>query len=244
MKLQMTSQLRGRNRAGFSVVELAIGMVVLLVLVLGLTRSMVSLRSSTLTGSVDSQLQNMAETAMSSIVSDLRRSGFVAPGAAAYPYLFVDGAAQIPYAIHAHAPATHTALPGERDFGPNREIVFLQPLDADDRDPLTAVPTPDEIPDVDGNGDLVWDPVECSYVVVTGPDGINVLERRVNAGTPETIARNVERITFDDNTTSGFQVPLDAIRVRIWFRQRDAEGALHRYFSEAVVKLRNGVGVL
>jgi hypothetical protein len=35
-------------------------------------------------------------------------------------------------------------------------------------------------------------------------------------------------------------VPLRAIRVRIWLRERDSRGSLHRYFTEAVVKLRNG----
>lgn len=228
--------------SGFSVVELSIGVVVLLLLALGLAQSMDSLRSSTLTGSLDAELETMAEKAMGTIAADLKRSGFVAPTGTAFPYVFVDGAAQAPYAIHAHAPAVHTAVAGEPDFGPNHEIVFLQPLDADDRDPATIAPTPDGVPDVDGEGRLVWDAVEYSYVVVTGAGGVNVLQRRTNAGTPRTIAHSVERIAFDDNSSSGFQVPLDAIRVRIWFRERDSERALHRYFTEAVVKLRNGVG--
>lgn len=244
MKTLRTSRACCLDRAGFSVVELSIGMAVLLVLAVGLSQSMNSLRSSTITGSADSQLQTMGEKAMNSIVTDLKRSGFATPGPAAYPYLFDDGDALAPFALHAHPAATHIALAGDADFGVNREIVFVQPLDADDRDPLTVAPTPDGIPDVDGNGDLMWNPVEFSYVVVTGADGINVLERRVNAAVPKIIARNVERVAFDNNATSGFQVPMDAIRVRIWFRKRDGEGALHRYFSEAVVKLRNGDGLL
>jgi len=128
--------------------------------------------------------------------------------------------------------AVHTALPGESDFGPNHEIVFLQPLDAD----------ASGVPDIDVDGRLVWDSIEYSYVVVTGADGVNVLQRRSNGAAPKTIAKNVERIAFDDNASSGFQIPLDAVRVRIWFRERDSERTLHRYFSEAVVKLRNGVG--
>ncbi len=244
MKISPKTKVRRTSTSGFSVVELAIGVAVLLVLGLGLAQSMDSLRSSTITGSVDGQLQIMAEKAIATIVGDLKRSGFVDPDGTPHPYLFVDGAASAPYAIHAHAPAVHTAINGEADFGPNREIAFLEPLDADDRDPLTVVPTPDGIPDIDADGQLVWDPIPRSYVVVTDADGVNVLQRRVNAGTPTIIARNVERIAFDDNATSGFQVPLDAIRVRIWLRDRDSEGALHHYFGEAVVKLRNGVGDL
>jgi hypothetical protein len=251
MKISRTMNVHGTAASGFSMpasgfsmVELAIGIAVLFVLALGLAQSMDSLQSSTITGSADAGLQNSAEKAIAAIVADLKRSGFVAPAGAAYPYLFDDGAADVAHAIHAHAPAVHTALAGEPDFGPNREIVFLEPLDADDRDPLTVLPTPDGIPDIDEDGRLVWDAIPQSYVVVTGPDGVNVLERRVNAGSPKVVARNVERIAFDDNATSGFQVPLDAIRVRIWLRDRDSDGALHRYFGEAVVKLRNGVGDL
>jgi hypothetical protein len=147
-----------------------------------------------------------------------------------YPYLFQDGNATGAYAASAHAPASHTAASGDADFGPNQEIVFVQPADADG----------DNRPDLDGSGQMVWSEDQYSYVVVTRADGTNVLQRRTNGGANRTIAHHVERIVFDDNASSGFVVPLRAIRVRIWFRDRDGRGSLHRYFTEAVVKLRNG----
>ena len=87
---------------------------------------------------------------------------------------------------------------------------------------------------------MVWSADQYSYAVVARRDGSNALQRRVNGGPGRMVASHVERITFDDNTSSGFQVPLRAIRVRIWLRERDSRGSIHRYFTEAVVKLRNG----
>jgi len=81
--------------------------------------------------------------------------------------------------------------------------------------------------------------LQSSYVVVT-EGGVNYLQRRTNGVQPQTIVSNVERVAFDDTTTSGFVVPLDAIRVRVWFRAEDQTGLAHRYFVETTIKLRNG----
>jgi hypothetical protein len=146
-----------------------------------------------------------------------------------YPYLFEDGDAQVPFADHAHEPAAKEAEVGDDDFGPNREIVLCRPADADT----------DGVPDVDVDGDLVWSAYEVSYVLVT-EDGVNRLQRRIDAGEPRTVASHVERVTFDDAASSGYEVPLGAVRVRIWFRTADGTGRLHRYFVESTIKLRNG----
>jgi hypothetical protein len=115
------------------------------------------------------------------------------------------------------------------DFGPNREIVFLQPADADGN----------AVPDVGADGNLVWSPNEISYVVVTGADGVNYLQRRVNAGQPLRIASHVERVVFDDQITSGFAIPPRSIRVQIFFREPDEEGSLIRYSTQALTRMRN-----
>lgn len=219
-----------RRRAGTTIIELAIGASLLLLLVGTLTETLRSLKRGTVDAGIDSQFQAQGQLALRTIVDDLKRSGFATVGGNDFPNLFLDGDAQGAFAAHAHVPAVHAAVAGDPDFGPSREMVFLQPADVDD----------DDRPDLDGAGRLVWSADQFSYVLVTRNDGVNVLERRINGGAGRRIVHHVERITFDDNTTSVGVVPLRAIRVRIWFRRLDERGALHRLFVEAVVNLRNG----
>jgi hypothetical protein len=219
-----------RRRAGATFVELSIGVSLLLLLVGALSQTLQSLKSGSDDAGIDSVFQAQGQLALRTIVDDLKRSGFATVGGLDYPHLFEDGDATGPFGAHAHAPANHTAAAGDPEFGPSREMVFLQPADVDD----------DDRPDLDGAGRLVWSADQFSYVLVTRNDGVNVLERRTNGGSPRKIVHHVERITFDDAATSGFEIPLRSIRVRIWFRRWDGRGALHRLFVEAVVNLRNG----
>jgi prepilin-type N-terminal cleavage/methylation domain-containing protein len=223
----MKHTTRNVPRGGFTLVEMSIALVILMVLAGSLTQTSRALKGITITGSTQEALQENAVRAMRSIVDDLRRSGDLAD----YPYLFLDGEADGGFNVHDHAPATKTAVAGEPDFGSNREIVFLLPADADGNG----------VPDIDANGALEWDPTELSYVVVTDAEGINVLQRRVDGANPRTIARHVERIVFDDSTTAAMnEVPPFAVRVRLFLRMRDDQGTVHRYSTESVVQLRNG----
>jgi hypothetical protein len=242
------------HRAGFTLTETLVGTVVLFILAAALTGVSNSMKSLTVHGTTDSELQNMGEHALGLIVSDLKRSGFASAAGNAYPYIFVNGNATGAFANQAHPPAAKTARPGDSDFGPDHEIVFLAPQFAemkrlsDGTDIPAANPTPGgltvakiyPVPTIDANGNAAWDGVDYSYVLITRPDGINYLERRTNAGNPKTIAHHVERISFDSNAQDLFNVPLNAIRVRIYFRQKDDKGRLHRHFAEAMVGLRNG----
>ncbi len=225
-----TSLARASGRRGFTLLELMIGVMILLMLVGSLMQSLRSMTRGSAYASIDGELQAQAEHALRAIIANLKPSGFALVGGNRYPYLFQDGNATGGFAANAHPPATHHATAGQPDFGPNQEIVFVQPADAD----------ADNRPDLDGAGQMIWSANQFSFVVITRPEGTNVLQRRIDGGSIREIANHVERITFDDNTSSGFVVPLRAIRVRIWLREQDARGAIHRYFTEAVVKLRNG----
>jgi hypothetical protein len=217
-------------RGGFTLTEMVIGSTILFLLAAALTGATKGLRDLGSAGGVQVDLQEMGERALAQITQDLKRSGFVTQGGVDYPHLFDDGAATGWFAPHAHAPAASEAEAGDADFGPSREIVLLAPQDAD----------ADGVPDLDGNGQLVWDAAELDYVLVTRPDGVNELQRRDTTGALRPVANHVERVVFDDNPTSGFEVPLGAVRVRIFFRKRDASGHLYRHTAEAVVRLRNG----
>ena len=219
----------GTPRAGFTLIDLLVSAAIFCILIAALGRSITGLAREQTGISTANGLQDMGTRALGAIREDLRRSGFVSANGVDYPYLFEDGAAEIPFEAHAHAPAAKEAEAGDSDFGPNREIVLCLPADNDG----------DRVPDVDSGGALVWGADDLSYVVVT-EGGVNYLQRRVNGAQPRTIAGHVERVAFDDTTTSGFVVPLDAIRVRLWFRTEDSTGLLHRYFVETTIKLRNG----
>jgi prepilin-type N-terminal cleavage/methylation domain-containing protein len=232
----MNHKVHHRLRAGFSALEMLVAVTVLSLLAGSLSMSLKHMRGLTTTGTSQATLQAASERALRRISADLSRSGSINLMGNAYPFLFDDGAAIDAFAGHAHPAATHTAVAGEPDFGPTREVVFVLPREAD----LPGTYGRD-VPDIDINANLIWDVTEFSYVLITGVDGINYLQRRVNGAAPTTIASNVERVVFDDNPSSGFVLPVDTIRVRLFFRKTDAQGVVHRYTAEQIIKLRNGV---
>ncbi|MCK6448156.1 MAG: hypothetical protein L6Q99_17350 [Planctomycetes bacterium] len=221
-----------RSRRGMTVLELSISTVLLIALSGSLTAAMIGTRGVFQEGSLQSKMQDAADRALGRISQDLRRSGFTTVGTTSYPYLFDDGAPNATFTAHAHAPATENADPADADFGVNRDIVFVQPQMATDV-------AGDEAPQLDANGLIQWSGTEISYSLRTGADGVNYLERRTNGANPRRIANHVERLVFDDPTTSAGAVPNDSVRVQIFFRQVDEKGVVHRHQAEVTVALRN-----
>lgn len=242
----------GRQR-GFTLLELTISATILFVLAAMMVEAVDQIGALGRSGSTAGRLQMGAADALTRISADLRSSGFVTANGKDYPYLFEDGVADPAFAIHAHAPATENAQAGEPDEGVNREMVCAQPAfvsvaQGDDgaNYPPGAVPGGVsvvkiyDVPDIDANGSAIWSVDELSYVLVTGADGVNELQRRVNGASPAVLARGVERILIDTSTTDPVGVPVRAVRVRLWLRLPDSEGTVHRHFAEAVVRLQNG----
>lgn len=243
-----------RARSGFTLLELSVSAAVLIVLAIGVTESVRSLSRLASSGGVDGRLQDSAQRALATILVDLRRAGFATIDGRAYPHLFVDGNAASDFDAHDHAPADEHAEDGEPGFGPNREIVLRLPLlrkvnqDADgvnwDLDdpaaPAVGIVKTYDVPELDANGALQWDAADVAFVLVTGVDGVNVLERRESGGRTSVVARGVERVTFESAVEAPAEVPLGAVRVRLWMRDVDERAGVHRYFVEAVADLRNG----
>ncbi len=259
---------RHQHRRGFTLVELVIVVTVLGVLARMLVTTSDSMSRITATGTIEAVLQTEAERALRQIVEDLRRSGFVEVNGKDLPYVFDDGTPDDPaFLSQAYAVAPLTAAPEDNDFGPRRSIVLALPsdLDRDGRPELDA--DFDGIPELDGDGDrvhtddpadtdglwdelantiqdngLVWSNAEVSYVVVVLADGSRVLQRRVDndAATARVLARHVERVQFDTPESSGWQIPLGSVRVRLFFRKTDDDGRLYRARNEVTVRLRNG----
>lgn len=235
----MKPALAPRLRAGFTMVEVAIATLVLVIVSGALVTALDGLRGAALTGDKSSRLAEQGEVALMKVVEDLRRSGRVVQ-ATAFPYTFDNGDSFFNDA-HDHVPANENAAPGEPDFGPDREVVMILPRDEDTLGPPAIVGTPDSIPDLDAGGELIWGAQEFSYVLVTWPDGINRLERRVDGAAPgDVVASWVERIRFDDFNSDPLNVPNSfSMRVQIWLRQPDSRGMVHRWYGEAMVRLRN-----
>ena len=221
---------RGAGREGFTLIEMLISLTILAIVGVTFSASMRSMASLATAGTTRASIQREGSVALERILVELRQAGFVTQGGFDYPHLFDDGAPGLGFEAHAHAVPAGAAVAGDYDFGVTREIVFLVPADADG----------DSEPDVDANGDLAWGADEISYVLDQNAAGERALERRVNGGAPETIATGVERIVFDNAASSGWEIPLSAVRVQLFFRVQDNDGSEVRYSVEGMTRLRNG----
>lgn len=235
MRLVRNRLQRARGpRAGVTVLEITIASVLLL-MTAGMTiRAVVDMRGAATLTTVNSQLSAQGERAMERIMDDLRRSGVASVGVLNYPHMFNAGDAGNGFDVHDHVPAPQSVPDDDPSYVTPREIIFLQPADADA--PGTAGAGR---PDVDANGELVWDTREFSYVVVA-VNGRNELQRRIDGGSPQVVCRDVEWIRFDDNLQPGLgALPFDVLRVRLALRDVDATGRALRWETEAIVRLRN-----
>ena len=92
MKLNRELATRTR-RAGFTLTETLVGTVVLFILAAALSGASGSMKALTVHGTVDSELTNMGERTLATIITDMKRSGFSSANGNPYPYIFVNGAA-------------------------------------------------------------------------------------------------------------------------------------------------------
>jgi prepilin-type N-terminal cleavage/methylation domain-containing protein len=213
-----------RARAGFTLTEMSITLVVMIVLGAALAQSSGALRIVVNGGTAQDLLMSEGMQAMERIRDDLKCSGFVG----AYPYTFVGGAAGDGFDVHDHEPAVKHATGDAVDAGSDREVVFVRPADDDG----------DGVPDIDGNGAAVWGGAEFSYVRVNDASGSPVLERRTDGAAGDVVAHHVERVLFDTQASDP-AVPAETVRVTIYFRKLDAGGHLYKYTAQSMVKLRN-----
>lgn len=256
-----------RRRAGFSLVELTVVISILSVLALGLVQASESMGQLTASGNTQAGLQREGDRAQRTILADLRWAGIRDLDGRRYPHIFDGPDSPSGFAEHSYDPAEQDALPGDPDFGLPHALVFVAPadIDADGRPDFDL--NRNGIPELNQDGDdqfsespadlvdwvaadnfieletgLVWSRDEISYVVVTGVDGRNRLERRVNADptSAQTVALDVERLEVESAEDTGFEIPTNALRIAVHFRKSDLIGTVYRYQIEFVVRLRNG----
>lgn len=219
----------GPTRRGITVLELCVSMSLLVIVMGSLAWAMTGLRGLVESGKNRASLQSTGQQALIEMLEELRRSGVVDQDGVRYPVIFENGDPGENHPGLEHEVAGGHAQEGDPDFGPDREIIFLLPLDANG----------DRRPDIGEDGELLWSSDEITYVAVTRADGENYLERRVNGVNPRIICRFIERLVIDDAESAAFEIPMGCVRVRLFMRKRDAQGIVHRYFTEGVVALRN-----
>lgn len=257
---------RGRARAGFTLLEVAISSSVLFLITAALVQQLESTRRVALVARTGERLHASGTSALKAVGDELRRSARTWVDGVEYPLLCVDGDPGAGPGYLAHQGAIEHAEIGEPDHGPNVELAFAMPqmrrlaegadgrnycldCDEDELDP-DMYHDPDEAvgdfvriyqaPYIDPVTGLVrWSDELASLAVVPDARGRNALELRVAGVRTKTLARDVERIVCDTSATDPVGVPVGAVRVRLWLRSRDETGALQRWRGESVIHLRN-----
>lgn len=243
------------GRGGFTLLELVYSTTILTILMISLAICLTQIQQITATGQARQALQHQAHSVLERIATDLAASGSVEIDGLDYPLVYevaamVEGvdkptakelgyekAEDVPdsgsvdeeYGLEMQDAPWKSAHDGEADFGWDQGIVIACPNDVDR----------DGVPDLDEDGEIDWDDGAIVYRLVPLADGTNDLVRTDPEGVDDVLAHGVERVVFDDSTSSNFDIPLDAVRVRIFFRETDEAGLVQRYRVSRVVRLKN-----
>jgi hypothetical protein len=181
---------RRRGQRGFSLVEALVSSFIFVALLIAVYSALSDSMGFQGVQGTYIKMQMGARRALDRMSNELRMTGrFNNPvaGQPGYPYVFTGGVALGSFAAESHdAPAKHLPV-GNTANGDSRDIVFKIPRDVDGDGLLTAAV----------NGKIEWSVEDISYVLMTDPNGINVLERRENGVVTDVLASYVERITFD-----------------------------------------------
>jgi len=181
---------RSRNQAGFSLVEALVSSVIFVALLAAVYGSLASATRVKNVQDGYAKMEMDARRAIARIADELRMAGRVAnpaPGQPGWPYTFVNGGALGTFNQPArHDPADIHVAADTPAYGDCIEIAFLVPRDNDGDGLLTDAVT----------GDIEWSTYDVSYIIVTGPDGINRLERWEDSTCTDIMAYHAERITF------------------------------------------------
>ena len=195
---------RHNSRAGFGLVEL--------LLTVGLFSGLLTLFSMSLQGSSENQRSSMdqakaqmnAQKGLSAIREALGQTSF----GGGLPEVFDGNNMGVAFPALAHPAANaYDNLP------PVKELVFQTLMDADDNG----------WPDVDAAGNMSWSPTLAALIVTPDAQGVNRLYMVDADGGRRPLARNVGSLVIDDSATSGFQIPLNQLRVRLYMAPDQSE---------------------
>lgn len=215
-----------RARAGGSLIET---MIALSIFPLLIGAALATLRTDEAEGdrmAARADMVRRADRALTTLTTELERSGFVTLGGIDYPFLIEGDALADAPILHVHEAANPAP-----DGVTAREVVFVLPNDVDGNG----------WPDLDAAMEAIdWNPVEVSYVLLPDGDGSNVLVRREDGGNDRVMARGVRRFVVDDALTSGFAFPLDVLRVGIELEDDGLGDQRQSLWFTRLVTLPNG----
>lgn len=210
------------RRSGQTLIELIVSLVIFGSVMSTFVAAIHSMKTTQETAETESVLVSRGLRALSALRLDLERTGFES----GFPQVHdpADIAEDFPEFEHAH--------PLDADGQPIGacDLVFRMPSDLDQ----------DGWPDVQNDGTVDWDSAAHAFLLIAGDGGTNRLVRVDADGTRRTIVRNVEQLTFETPSDTGFEIPLDSLRLTLVLVRRGPHGLDYRETFAAVVQLRNG----
>ena len=153
---------------------------------------------------------------------ELERSGYAIDDGDDFPLVFEAGAS--PIADFAHDP------PVGADADDSTELAFVVAADADDND----------WPDLGAENLVNWSAERRALLLVPNANGLNDLVLRSTTTGDRRLSTMATRLTCERSSTTGFAIPLRAVRISFTLRTEDSDGrAIERSTTEVFV-LKNG----
>ena len=213
---------RNQARAGFTVLESLIAIVIFTTLLGGFLFSVNRMSSFSDATEIEYSLAASGLETVRLISEELGRAGYATVDGEEMPVFVENGEVQGTFEGFAHEPA-HSG-----EF--SRDIIYALPLDADG----------DGWPDLDADGDPVWDPT--TYAIQCAPlgDGSDAILQRSSDGDSTIYSLGAASIVFEDPAQAGFEIPLDSVRFTVTLRGTAPDGSEHEYQAQRVVHLTNG----
>jgi hypothetical protein len=112
--------------------------------------------------------------------------------------------------------------------GESNELVFCLPADHDK----------DGWPDVNGSTPA-WSESRISYHLLPSANNLNDLVREEQSGRKEILCRGVARFAMEDPNDTGFEIPLDSMRMTLTLSVNEGDQQFLKTTQE-VIRLRNG----
>ncbi len=212
--------MRRGSRSGFSVIEAVVSTFIFAGIMGIFVRSLYSAHEAQEGIETSERLDRNALEVVQALREELSRSGF----ADGFPVLY-DGDIGDDYPDYEHEPA----LDRYGDKVEACDIAYRLPADDD----------LDGWPDVDDDGNVLWEDEPRAFVLAPDGSGSNAFSRLLPDGRRVTIARDVERVTVSTSAQTNYAIPLDCLSVTVVLREGRGGQAQQRQLT-FIVKLRNG----